>query len=279
MTTKLQRYKVWDLTTRLFHWINAVSVLSLIIVGVIILNTKLFGIEGEAKVLLKMIHASIGYVFVVNLLWRIIWAFFGGHHARWRQILPTGKNYLHSLKSYTANFFSGIRQQYLGHNPVARLIISLFFILLSMQAITGLVIAGTDLYYPPFGGYFAEWVTDGDPERLQQLRPGDKSQVLESAYAEMRSFRKPFITIHVYNFYLLSVLILIHIIGVIVTEVRERNGLISAMISGEKVLDDAYMDVGGTTPWTGEVEPRLEQRSRVESGTETEQTQDKQEQT
>ncbi len=242
MTAKLQRYKVWDLTTRLFHWINAVAVLSLIVVGVIILNTKLFGIEGEAKVLLKMIHASIGYVFVVNFLWRMIWAFFGNYHARWGQVLPTGKNYLHSLKTYTANFFSGIRQQYLGHNPVARLIISLFFILLSMQAITGLVIAGTDLYYPPFGGYFAEWVTDGDPDRLKQLKPGDKSQLVESAYKEMRAFRKPISTIHVYGFYMLSVLILIHIIGVIVTEIREKNGLISAMITGEKVLDDSPQD-------------------------------------
>ena len=242
MTTKIQRYKVWDLTIRVFHWVNAASVLSLIIVGLIILNAKLFGIEGEAKILLKMIHVSIGYVFVINLLWRITWAFVGSHYARWRQILPMGNNYLHSLKTYTAKFFSGIRQQYLGHNPVARLMISFFFILLSMQAITGLVIAGTDLYYPPFGGYFAEWVTDGDPERLQQLKPGDKSQVDESAYAEMRSFRKPFITIHVYNFCILSVLILIHIIGVIVTEVREKNGIISAMISGEKVLDDVPQD-------------------------------------
>jgi len=242
MTTKLQRHKVWDRTTRVFHWVNVASVLSLITVGLLILNTKLFGIEGETKVLLKTIHVSIGYVFVVNLLWRIIWAFVGSHHARWRQILPTGNNYFYSLRTYTANFFSGIRQQYLGHNPVARLIISLFFILLSMQAITGLVIAGTDLYYPPFGGYFAEWVTDGDSERLKQLRPGDKSQVVESAYAEMRSFRKPFITVHVYNFYILSVLILIHLIGVIVTEVREKNGIISAMISGEKVLDDVPQD-------------------------------------
>jgi len=242
MTTKLQRHKVWDRTTRVFHWVNAASVLSLIFVGLLIFNAKLFGIEGEAKILLKVIHVSIGYVFVLNLLWRIIWAFVGSHYARWRQILPTGNNYLYSFRTYTANFFSGIRQQYLGHNPVARLIISLFFILLSMQAITGLVIAGTDLYYPPFGGYFAEWVTDSDSERLKQLRPGDKSQVVGSDYAEMRSFRKPFITVHVYNFYILSVLILIHIIGVIVTEIREKNGIISAMISGEKVLDDVPQD-------------------------------------
>jgi Ni/Fe-hydrogenase 1 B-type cytochrome subunit len=243
MATKLQRYKVWDLTTRLFHWVNAISVLLLMIVGLLILNTKLFGIEGEAKVLLKIIHVSIGYVFVINLGWRFIWAFIGNDYARWHQFLPIGKNYLHSLKTYSSNLYSGIRQQYLGHNPIAKLIISLFFLLLSTQAITGLIIAGTDLYYPPFGDYFSEWVTEGDPKRLNELKPGDKSHVVETAYEEMRSFRKPIITIHIYIFYTLSIFILIHIIGVIVTEVKEKNGLISAMITGEKIIDESLQDV------------------------------------
>lgn len=149
MTTKIQRHKVWDKTTRIFHWLNAATVLSLITVGILILNADLFGIEGAAKVLLKEIHAYIGYVFVINLIWRLIWAFIGNHYARWRQILPSGHDYLKSLKRYIANLRSGIRQQYLGHNPIARLIISLFFLLLSLQATTGLIIAGTDLYYPP----------------------------------------------------------------------------------------------------------------------------------
>ncbi len=242
MTTKLQRYKVWDLTTRIFHWINAASVLSLIIVGILILNTKHLGIEGEAKVLLKIIHAYIGYIFVINLGWRFIWAFIGNHYAKWRQFLPTGNNYLHSLKTYSRNLYSGVRQQYLGHNPIARLVISIFFILLSIQATTGLIIAGTDLYYPPFGNYFAEWVTEGNQDLLNELKPGDKSHVIESAYEEMRIFRKPIITIHVYGFYTICVLILLHIIGVIVTEVKEKNGLISAMFTGEKVLDESPVD-------------------------------------
>jgi Ni/Fe-hydrogenase 1 B-type cytochrome subunit len=245
MATKLRRYKVWDLSTRLFHWINAISVLLLITIGLLILNTKLFGIEEEAKILLKIMHVYIGYAFVINLGWRFIWAFIGNDYARWHQFLPIGKNYLHSLKDYSTNLCSGIRQQYLGHNPIARIIISLFFLLLSLQATTGLIIAGTDLYYPPFGGYFAEWVTEGDQDRLNELKPGDKNHVVESAYEEMRSFRKPIITIHVYGFYILSFLILIHIIGVIVTEVKEKNGLISAMITGEKIIDEPLQNIEG----------------------------------
>jgi Ni,Fe-hydrogenase I cytochrome b subunit len=240
MNTRLQRYKVWDRTTRVFHWINAATVIALIAIGILILNTDILGIKGEAKILLKSVHVYIGYVFVLNLVWRLIWAFMGSHYARWRQILPLGKNYLTSLKRYLLN--SGNERPYLGHNPVARLIISLFFLLLSLQAATGLILAGTDLYMPPLGGYFSEWVTEGDQARLNQLKPGDKSQVVDSAYKEMRSFRKPVITIHIYGFYTLLILVFTHVLGVIITEIREKNGLISAMIIGEKVLDDTHQD-------------------------------------
>ena len=238
----IKRYKVWDRTTRIFHWVNAGTVLLLMIVGTIILNAKTLGIEGEAKVLLKTVHAYIGYVFVINLIWRMIWGFIGNRFARWGQILPVGKDYSASLKEYTASMRSGKPQHYLGHNPVARIIIGLFFLLLSIQATTGLIIAGTDLYLPPFGNQIAEWVTEGDPERLRVLKAGDKTHVVESAYKEMRDFRKPIITTHYYLFFILLGLVALHIGGVIVTELRERSGLISAMITGEKTFDDDPVD-------------------------------------
>ncbi len=240
--SEVKRYKVWDRTTRVFHWINATTVILLMIVGTIILNAKTLGIEGEAKILLKTVHAYIGYIFVINLVWRIIWAFIGNRYARWGQILPIGKNYSTSLKEYTTAMRSGKPQHYLGHNPVARLIVGLFFLLLSIQAISGLIIAGTDLYLPPFGNHFAEWVTEGDPERLQVLKPGDKTHVVDSAYKEMRSFRKPIITTHYYLFFIILGLVVLHIVGVIVTELKERSGLISAMITGEKVFDNKPVD-------------------------------------
>ncbi len=242
MTTPLQRHKVWDRSTRIFHWLNALSVLSLIIVGTLIMNTKPLGIEGDAKILLKTIHVYIGYVFFFNLVWRLIWAFTGSYYSRWRQILPCGKDYIQSLKTYLGQLRSGKPQPYLGHNPAGKLVVTLFFLLLTSQAITGLVLAGTDLYMPPFGNYFSQWVTEGDTARIKELKPGDKTQVVESAYKEMRSFRGPFIETHEIGFFILLFLVLLHIVGVVVTELKERNGLISAMITGDKVLDDEPLD-------------------------------------
>lgn len=117
--------------------------------------------------------------------------------------------------------------------------------MLSVQAVTGLIIAGTDLYLPPFGNHFAEWVTEGDPERLQALKPGDKSQVIESAYKEKRDFHKPIITIHYYGFFILSGIVILHICGVALTELKERSGLLSAMITGEKSMETKPVDIDG----------------------------------
>ena len=42
-------------------------------------------------------------------------------------------------------------------------------------------------------------------------------------------------TIHYWNFYALLVVIVMHITGVVVTELREGGGVVSAMFTGRKV--------------------------------------------
>lgn len=230
--------RVWDKSIRIFHWLNFVCVLGLMFVGLAILNYKLFGVDANGKIFLKTIHAYIGYVFVLNLLFRLLWAFIGGKFSRWKAFLPFGKKYKHSLQTYIKGIKSNEPPEYAGHNPVARLMVSFLLILLSVQAVTGLVLAGTDLYLPPFGHEIAEWVMGSgeDHSKLEDLVPGSKKGVDTEAYQAMRDFRKPFITIHKYGFYILALSILLHIIGVIFTEVKERNGIVSAMFTGIKVF-------------------------------------------
>jgi cytochrome b len=88
--------KVWDRTTRIFHWVNAITVICLMGIGLFILNSGSFDVSREGKLLLKTIHVFIGYVFVINIAWRLVWGFVGGPHARWKAILPAG-GFLKSL--------------------------------------------------------------------------------------------------------------------------------------------------------------------------------------
>jgi len=244
-TETLVPYHVWDRTVRIFHWTNTLCVIGLIAVGLVILNSKTLGVTTDGKILLKTIHAYIGYLFVLNLGWRIIWGFLGNRYARWRAILPFGNAYKKSLRQFVEGSKKGNPPHYLGHNPIARLMVALLFLLLSLQAVTGLILAGTDLYLPPFGHEIAEWVTNSgeDHSKLADLKPYSKTNVDPDSYKEMREFRKPFITIHVYVFYALLGAILLHLIGVVVSELREKSGLVSAMFTGEKVFHKKPVDL------------------------------------
>lgn len=241
-TTAYQSYRVWDRTVRWFHWINVLSVLGLIGSGLVIYNGKALGISGEAKVFMKEFHVWFGYVMAVNLLWRIIWGFTGSRFSRWSATLPFGRGYLAELGAYLKSLRSGEPRYYLGHNPLGMLMVLALMLLLLVQAVTGLVLAGTDIYYPPLGSWIANWVAAPgiDPATLQ---PGNKEMVDAAAWDAMRAFRKPFITLHEPAFFILSAAIVLHVAAVAVGEVREKVGLVSAMFHGNKVLPKKPVDL------------------------------------
>jgi len=237
---KLTTYSVWDRTTRIFHWVNFLTVLSLIGVGLVIFNAKSMGISTEGKILLKTIHVYAGYIFALNLFWRIVWAFIGGTYSRWHAILPGGKGYKKALLEYLQEK----RTSYLGHNPVGRIAVTILLVTLFVQAITGLVLAGTDIYFPPFGSAIAEWVAapGTDPASLV---PYAKEMVDAEAYAEMREFRSFFIKTHIAAFYTLLVLIVLHIAAVIRSEIKHGGTIISAMFTGKKAFSQEPADKEG----------------------------------
>lgn len=239
---QVTEYRVWDLSTRWFHWTNAVCVVALMGIGTVILNGGVLGLSNDGKVLLKTWHVWIGYLFLANLAWRLVWAFFGNRHARWRSILPGGRGYARALGDYLSVLRSGRAEPYLGHNPLGRLAVTGLLLLLLVQGLTGLVLAGTDIYYPPFGSAIAQWIAaDGvDPAALVPYRP----ELLDaSANDAMRALRAPIVETHELLFFVLIGLVVLHIVGVVVTEFRGGGSLVSAMVTGRKTLTGRPLDL------------------------------------
>lgn len=238
---ELRFYPVWDRMVRIFHWLNVICVIALAALGTALLWDDELGLSAEGKVLLKTIHVWFGYVLAANLGVRLAWAFVGGPFSRWRALLPLGRGYLQSLRGYVAGMMSGEAPRYLGHNPLGRLMVTALLALLTVQGVTGLVLAGTDIYYPPIGASIARWVAAPgvDPATLV---PGDKTSVDAAAWADMRAFRDPYVETHETVFFILLGAVLLHILGVLVGELREGGSLISAMFTGRKVLDRPPVD-------------------------------------
>jgi Ni,Fe-hydrogenase I cytochrome b subunit len=233
--SEYHEYAAWDTPTRWFHWIAALAVLGLIATGLMILNGDGLGLSSEGKIALKSVHVTFGYVLTLTLLWRFVWAFYGNQYARWRAILPVGAGFLKALRGYVASFLSGDPQQYVGHNPLARLGVGLLFLLLVVQMLTGLVLAGTDLFWPPFGGLFAAWVASPGVDPLS-IQPGASDLIDKTAYQSMRDFRTPFVQIHEITFYVIGIAVALHVIAVVVTELYEGGSITSAMFTGRKIL-------------------------------------------
>jgi cytochrome b len=237
MSTEREQVFVWSSKIRLFHWVNVIAILLLVIIGVIILNSKILGVSTDGKILLKTMHVIVGYIFAINFLFRLTIGFIGKSYERWNKILPFKKGFKNEL----IEFKQHKKLAYKGHNPAGKVMVLALLTLMSIQMVSGLVIAGTDIYYPPFGSYFAQSIAI-DQDNLSSIKPYSKVNVDEKAYKIMREVRKPFITAHVYAFYGLIFLIPLHIIGVLVAERRERSALVSAMLNGYKYLPKSSKD-------------------------------------
>jgi cytochrome b len=233
MRQNIVQVYVWSKKIRLFHGLNVLLVFTLIALGLVIFNAKVLGISSDGKVLLKTVHVLVGYVFAINLFFRILVAFSGKGVERFSQMLPFTKAFRDEVRQLKHNKTHVFK----GHNPLGKLMVAALLATLVVQMASGLVLAGTDIYYPPLGGYVLEHIAQ-DKQQLERIKPYSKDNVNQAAYEQMRAFRKPFISAHVYAFYTLLLLIPLHIIGVIVAERRERSSLISAMVHGYKYLPE-----------------------------------------
>ncbi|WP_159822101.1 cytochrome b/b6 domain-containing protein [Colwellia sp. 20A7] len=237
MNSKRVPIFVWSRNVRFFHWINVLAITLLVVIGLIIFNSKSLGVSTDGKILLKTIHVYIGYVFAINLIFRLIIGFVGKAHERWGKVLPFNKGFSQEL----TDFKQHKKSAYKGHNPAGKLMVLALLSLMCIQMVSGLVIAGTDIYYPPFGKYFAQSIAI-DKQNIEVIQPYSKVNIDEKAYTEMRAIRSPFITAHVYAFYGLLFLIPLHILGVIIAERREKSALVSAMITGYKYLPKEHSE-------------------------------------
>ena len=116
MTT--QRIKLWDLPTRLFHWLLAASIVTAVITA---------KIGGNAMAW----HGRIGLFIVGLIVFSIVWGLVGSTYARFSSFFPTPG----SITAYLRGQLRG-----LGHNPLGALSVFGLLAAISLQAGTGLFV-------------------------------------------------------------------------------------------------------------------------------------------
>jgi Ni/Fe-hydrogenase 1 B-type cytochrome subunit len=184
---------------------------------------------------MKYCHAWVGYLACANLLARIVWGFFGNRFVRWRAVLPGRGTIAAALREARQLLQSERGEPSLGHGPLGRLSSTLLFALMIMMAGTGLVRAGTDLYYPPFGGSVAEYVAKPGVDATK-LGPLDKELLLPERAEKIAKLKQLAGKPHIWGSYALLGWFILHVSGIIVKELRQGGGVLSSMITGRKVF-------------------------------------------
>ncbi len=120
---------VWDLPLRLFHWLLAGAI-------AVSLYTGLSGGFEEMDW-----HQTCGYLVLGLVVFRLLWGFLGGRHARFASFLAGPGRVL----AYTRAMAARRPPHTTGHNPLAGWTISLTLLAIAVQAVTGLF-ASDDLF-------------------------------------------------------------------------------------------------------------------------------------
>lgn len=110
--------KIWDLPTRIYHWLQAVLFIALL--G--------SGFSGNGP------HIQIGLVLFTLLMWRICWGLIGSTTSRFQQFLASPSTVVRYVKTGKSN--------QIGHNPAGGWMAFLMIFALLFQCLSGMAIAG-----------------------------------------------------------------------------------------------------------------------------------------
>ena len=113
--------RVWDLPTRLFHWV---------LVVLVSVSYATAAIGGNAM----QYHEWSGVSILTLLLFRLIWGFAGGRSSRFSSFVRGPS----SVVRYAGALFRGDTQSYLSHNPLGGWSVLAMLAALFVQAGTGM---------------------------------------------------------------------------------------------------------------------------------------------
>lgn len=213
---------VYEAPVRLWHWVNALSVSVLALTGYFI-GQPLPSMPGEASDhfvmgYIRFAHFSAAYVLAIGLLGRMYWAVVGNHHARELFTLPVLRaEYWREVFAMLA-WYAFVRprpNQYVGHNPAARLGMFFGYFLFILFMI------GTGFALYSEGEGLGSWQDQVFGWILPVL--GGSQQVH---------------TLHRLGMWAMVVFVIVHVYAAIREDIMGRQSIVSTMISGYRTFKD-----------------------------------------
>jgi Ni/Fe-hydrogenase 1 B-type cytochrome subunit len=218
---RVQSIYVYEAPVRLWHWINVLAVVVLALTGYFI-GKPPPSVPGEASDhflfgYIRFAHFAAGYVLAIGLLGRIYWAFVGNHHARELVTVPLLKRaYWREVGAMFAWYMFLRRRpnQYVGHNPMARLAMFGYFLLMIFMVCTGFALYGEGAGVGSWQDRLFGWVIP---------LIGSSMQVH---------------SLHRLGMWLTLIFVMLHVYAAIREDIMGRQSIVSTMISGYRTFKD-----------------------------------------
>ncbi len=180
--------QVWDWPIRVFHWVLVLAVITLFVTG------KLGGNWLEW-------HKRAGFLVIGLIVFRLLWGFVGGYHARFANFVRGPKAIL--------DYIRGKSGESAGHNPLGALSVLAMLAVLAFQAGSGLFANDDIMLEGPYASLVGKEVSDA----LTRL--------------------------HKLNSWLIVGLVSLHIAAIAFYFFRKKTNLIMPMLTGRKVMPAA----------------------------------------
>lgn len=116
----IRTIKTWDWGVRLFHWLLVAAI------AVAFLSSE----EGSA---LSPWHVPAGWVAAILIVFRLLWGFVGGEHARLVNLVRPSR-----LAGHVRGLFAGRVHASLGHNPLGGIAVIVLLALVAATTFTGI---------------------------------------------------------------------------------------------------------------------------------------------
>ena len=184
--TTASTVKAWDPLIRVFHW-------SLVFFFLLAFITEDDWLN---------LHVQAGYAVTLLIGFRLLWGLVGTRNARFSRFVKAPKVVMSHLRGMLT--FKG--SHYLGHNPVAAVMVILLLSSIALVAFSGMVMIASEGQGPLADTLFSSW----------------RGEWMEEVHEFLANFT--------------LLLIFAHVTGVLFSSLLERENLVKAMWTGSKKL-------------------------------------------
>lgn len=172
--------------------------------GVLVLGAFLTSEEDEST----WLHTRLGLVLLGVVLFRVAWGFVGSRYARFSEFVRSPRE----IRAALRDMVRGAPKHFLGHNPVGAMMVVTLLVMMVVVSVTGIIIAQG----PEWSGPLA--MTKATAHLVKEVH-------------EAAAFSLP-------------VLIALHVGGVLLSSVLEKQNLVLGMVTGfKRAPEDVAVEV------------------------------------